>query len=297
MANIRSIEMYDVMYYKTTAPAGWTNLWAYDQNYTNSEQNLGPGGTHSISLYSSPTGFAPAEGRAVGMLWDWLDINDGSGVTEGWTIFDDPSYPAGITHLLTAAQASVKIRYKLRAVDATPVAYEPNEYWYQIVNATHADDHITYAGGSTTGTWAPIVTLKLPGVNNTMVGPNSVGLFSWLGKEENWELLWTLPDNSTHTFRPNTAVVNGTTNELAGTPYDGAGVEIKLSFPVIPVGTSGPHTLKLFLLPNDQMTGGFHEFDDDYRWTAVITVNNPYMDDPLMLSFDTGVTMNISFST
>jgi hypothetical protein len=297
MANIRSIEMYDVMYYDTTAPARWKNLWAYEQLGTFIEHDLGPGSNYSISLYSDPTGFDPGQGREVGMAWDWLHINDGSGVTEGWTIFGDPTYPGEPEHLLTVDQASVKIRYKLRAVDATPQPYEPNEYWYQIVNATHAVDHITYAGTSTTGTWAPIVTLKLPGVNNAMVGTNSVGLFSWLGIEENWELLWTLPDNSTRTFRPNTAVVNGTTNELAGAPYDGAGVEIKLSFPVIPVGMSGTHTLKLSLLPNDQTSNGFYQFDDDHSWVATITVNNPYMGDKLMLSFDTGVTMNISFST
>lgn len=296
MANIRSIEMYDVMYYDTTAPARWKNLWAYDQNNF-LEQDLGPSGTYSISLYSSPTGFDPAQGREVGMAWDWLEINDGSGVTEGWTIFGDPTYPGEPTHLLTTGQASVKIRYRLRAVDATPVTYEPNEYWYQIVNATHAVDHITYAGTSTTGTWAPTITLKLPGVNNSMAGNDSAGLFSWLGIQENWKLTWTPPDNRTRIFTPNTAVVLGTTNEPAGTPYDGAGVTMALSFPIIPVGTSGTHKLTLSLLPNDQTSNGFYEFDDDYTWVATITVNNPYMGDKLMLSFDTGVTMNISFAT
>lgn len=297
MANIRSIEMYDVMYYKTTAPAGWTNLWAYEQLGSFIEHDLGPGSNYSISLYSDPTGFDPGQGREVGMAWDWLHINDGYGVTEGWTIFGEPTYPGEPEHLLTVDQASVKIRYKLRAVDATPVTYEPNEYWYQIVNATHAVDHITYAGTSTTGTWAPTITIQLPGVNDSMVGNNSTGLFSWLAIEANWKLRWTKPNGLTSDFFPSVAHVSGTSAEAVGAPYDGARVNVKLDFPPLPVGQSGTHTLTLYLLPNDQTSNGFHKFDDDHTWVATITVNNPYMQDPLMLSFDTGVTMNISFST
>lgn len=297
MANIIAIELYDLQWYCTDsggAPAvGWNDLWAYDPQ-TGVEQSLGVNSTYCISLYSDPIGFAIGN-RELSVNWEYLFVNDGSGVTEGWTLFYTNTPPAGATHLKSDMTKSLKIRYKLRAIDATPTPYEPNQWWYQIVNAAVAPDHIAYAGTSQTGSWTPIITVTLPGLTNAMVD-NSVSLFSWLADEANWELEWTRPDLTTRTSRPTAAVVTATTIQATGTPYDGAAVTTKLTFPLLTVGQSGEHTLKLSLLPNDQFNNGWHEFTDGHSWVATITANMPSQTDALLLSFDTGVSMTINIA-
>jgi hypothetical protein len=299
MANIIAIELYNLQWYRTVAfgdeAVGWRDLWAYDQEQTGVEYNLGVGSTHCISLYSDPVGFAPGN-RDVGVDWAHATVNDGSGVSDGWTLFYNTGPYPGSTHLKPDTTKSLKIRYKLRAIDATSTVYQPNQWWYQIVNAEVAADHITYAGTNVTGSWAPTIIVTLPGLTNTMV-TDSVSLFSWLGEEENWELCWTMPDSTTRFFRPTAAVVTGTTFQTIGGPYDGAAVITSLTFPLLAVGQNGTHTLKLSLLPNDQFTNGWHSFTDDYTWTANITVNMPSQTDALLLSFDTGVSLTINFAT
>lgn len=299
MANIIAIELYDIQWYRTVAgggeAVGWRDLWAYDQEQTGLEQNLGVGSTHCISLYSNPTGFAPGN-KEVGVDWQYATVNDGYGVTDGWTLFYTNTPPAGATHLKSDMTKSLKLRYKLRAIDATLAVYQPNQWWYQIVNAAVAADNITYAGTSQTGSWTPTITVALPGLTNTMV-TDSVSLFSWLGDETNWQLVWTMPDSTTRTFRPTAATVTATTNQGTGTPYDGAAVTTKLTFPLLPVGQSGTHTLKLSLLPNDQFTNGWYDFTDGHSWVANITVNMPSQTDALLMSFDTGVSLTINIAT
>lgn len=299
MANIIAIELYDIQWYRTVAgggeAVGWRDLWAYDQEQTGLEHSLGVNSTHCISLYSDSTGFTPGN-LDVSVNWEYAAVNDGSGVTEGWTLFYNTGPFPGTAHLKPDTTKSLKIRYKLRAIDATSTVYKPNQWWYQIVNAEVAADHITYAGTSQTGSWAPIITVTLPGLTNTMV-TDSVSLFSWLGDVTNWQLVWTMPDSTTRTFRPTAATATATTSQLPGTPYDGAAVTTKLTFPQLAVGQSGTHTLTLSLLPNDQFTNGWHEFTDGHSWVANITANMPSQTDALLLSFDTGVSLTINFAT
>jgi hypothetical protein len=290
--NIKLIELYDIQYWNTTTN-NWKSLYVCDDSEI--ATSVGPGSQKSIVLYDAGagSGYNPTNPFTHTMDWRWLTVNDGSGITEGWTAFD----PNAVGDPMIKADAvSVKLRYKLRVTDMSDPAniYEPPQIYYQIIMAAHPADHISFGSGGTTGPWAPEITVGLPGISNAMVA-NSAALFGWLTTPANWLIVWTRPDGTTRTLGP---VTNPTltTAVSATTEYQGAVANILLRLPTLQIGQSGSHKLTVSLLPNAQQSGGFHEFDDDHTWTATITALTPSIGDPLYLSFDNNTFMTIEFA-
>lgn len=280
----------------------WVNLHAVTGGMGASPEDLGPSSGNKVVLFPFMSqaglgaGFAdehdPAQAFQQTIDWDSLKVQiaDGAG-TLGWTIF-------GADPLLVPTNAvSVKIRYKLMVHDNAEPAnvYSPNALYYQIIKASHPANHITYTGMVPTGVFTPIAVVRLPGITNTMVA-NSVSLFSWMKDVANWRLTWTKPGGQTRTYTPNNVTVSGTNKDEANPEYGGATVDLTMNFPQINVAHSGNHKLELEFLPNDQQTGGFHLFADSETWVAVVTAYTPSMEDPLMMSFDKTLFLEISFA-
>lgn len=295
MAKINVIELHSLQYW-STATNTWVDLYA--QNGSGDVVSLGPSSTHTVSLFNKGIGqgLNPANPFSYSITWDYFEVNDGSGVTEEWTLFYTGTPPAG-TNLLPSTIKSLRIRYKLRVVDdSDPVnVWEPTQWYYQIIQGAYPTDHITYSNTITTGPFAPTVIVKLPGISNTMV-TNSTTLFSWMTVLNNWTLRWRRPDGSEREYAPSSISILGT---YASTDpnFNGAYVSLRLVFPTLMVGQSGTHTLTVSFLPNDQQVAGFVDFADVHTWTAVIQAYTPSMSDPLLMSFDQHVFMTITFAS
>ena len=286
--NIKRIELIDLAYWDNVAtPKIWKPLQATNGVSTYS---LGPGSNFGIVLMDNTgSGIAPTPYEA-NLMWDFLIINDGSGVTDAWDIF-------GAAPLIPLTTKSIKIRYRLKVTDAAEPAniYAPLGYYYQIIKASYPADHITFGSGRTTGPWAPNITVYLPGISNTMVA-GSAALHSWLTAMEHWQITWTRPDGSTKVMQPVSLSLTVADNSTA--EYGGARAAISMLLPTLAIGQSGSHTLAVSLLPNDQdVSGGFFQFADGHTWTATITPLTPIIEDPLYISFDTNTYMSISFGT
>lgn len=290
--NIKRIELYDIQYWNHSNNS-WKPLYVCDDNET--PLSVGPGANTSIVLYDAGagSGYDPTNPFTHTMDWNWLSVNDGSGLTEGWFAFDPASVGAP---MIPAKTVSVKIRYKLRVIDMGDPenTYQPSEYYYQIIKASHPADNIAFGSGGTTGPWKPVITVGLPGISNVMV-PNAAALFGWLSTPANWIVTWERPDGTTRILGPisNPTI---TTSASSTTEYQGALVNITMEIPTLQIAQSGTHKLTVSLLPNSQQSGGFHAFADTHSWTATITALTPSIGDPLYLSFDTNTFMTIEFA-
>ena len=295
MATIKKIRLTDLMFYNTVTHI-WENLYAVDTAVA-TERDLGPGSQYKPVLYDAGagTGLDPAAPYNYGLNWDYFAIDDGTGISEEWTLFYT-GIPHEGTHLLASTIKSLRVRYKIEVEDDSDPAntFAPNQYYYQIIGGAYPADHILYMGTITTGPFAPTAYVKLPGISNTMV-PNAALLFSWLTDVNNWKMVWKRPDLSEREFTPSSAIISGV-YDSTDVNYNGAYVNVKLTFPTLMVGQSGSHTLTISMLPNDQQTSGFTAFADVNTWTAVITAYSPTMEAPLLMSFDKTLFMTINFA-
>jgi hypothetical protein len=294
MANITKIHLTDLEYYDT-ATSAWVDLCAVDE-YVSTERSLGPRGLgYRIILFNNPsTPHHPPRPFSRQITWNDFEVEDPQGaVSDSWTIFANPV--AEGSKLILDTTPSVKIRYKLHVEDdSDPMnAYSPDTLYYQIISAQYPADHITYTGVSSSQPFIPTVNCRLPGISNTMVA-GSVGLFSWFTRQDVWQLKWIRPDLSERTYGPTS--VSLTTWPAATGPYGGAMLVASLVFPQIQLQTSGTHVLELSLIPNDIQSGGEFWFADNHTWTATLTAYTPGMDDPLVMSFDKIVFMEINFT-
>jgi hypothetical protein len=289
--NIKLIELTELSYWDNAAtPKVWKPLQVSDGTLNYS---VGPGSQMGIVLYNAGlgNGLIPTADFSQNIAWDYLQVNDGSGITGDWTIFG-ASAP-----LIATTVPSLKIRYRLKVTDMADPAnvFQPTTMYYQIIKAGYPTDHITYSSGGTTGPWAPIITVYLPGISNTMVAGASA-LHSWLTQLANWQIEWMRPDFSSRVLQPLSISVTVADNATAN--YGGARVSVIMTLPSLAVGQSGAHTLAVSLLPNDQdISGGFFKFADGHTWTATITPLTPSIKDPLYISFDVNTFMSIDFGT
>lgn len=297
MANITKILLTDLEYYNT-ATSAWTGLWAVDE-YVQTERYLGPRGSgYRIILFkNTDTPHDPANPFTRQITWHDFEVEDPQGaVSDSWSIFANPVGEG--SKLILDTTPSVKIRYRICVEDdSDPMnTYWPDTLYYQIISAQYPADHITYTGVSSSQPFIPTVLCKLPGISNTMV-TGSAGLFSWFTRQDVWQLKWIRPDLSERTYGPTS--VNLTTqpsNLLLFPEYGGATLYASLIFPQIQLQTSGTHVLELSLIPNDIQSGGEFWFTDKHTWVATLTAYTPGMDNPLVMSFDDLVFMEINFT-
>lgn len=295
MANIKQIRLKDLQYWDTVTST-WNDLYAVD-TAVQTERSLGVGSQYSVAVYDAGAGpgLDPAQPFNYGMLWDYFSVDDGSGTSDEWTIFAPDPIAEG-SKLLASTIKSLKIRYRISVTDDSDPAntWSPVTLYYQIVSGAYPADHISYSGVITTGPFAPSISVRLPGISNTMVA-NSATLFSWAADVNNWKVTWKRPDGTERLFTPSNAQVLGTFAS-SDDNFSGAYVFVKLTLPFIMVGQSGAHILTTSFLPNDQQISGFLDFADTHTWTAVITAYSPSMEDPLLMSFDKAVFMTINFA-
>lgn len=290
--NIKLVELYGLQ--------SWNNVlrkWE-DLNASNESAvvtSLGPKTENSIVLYDagSGPGLNPVNPLKQSLDWKRFDVNDGGAITGGWNIFESPGVTVGV---ISQDAVSVKIRYSLRVTDMnTPAGvYVSQEMYYQVINASHPKDHIAFSSGSTTGPWAPTVSVTLPGISNAMV-KDSEALFSWLASPLHWQAELKMPSGDTRRYSP-TANPTIKTADSDEPTLDGAMAIVEFRLPMLQVSQSGQYTLTVSLLPNAQGSGGFHKFADAYTWTSTITAMSPSMSDPLYLSFETNTFMVIEFA-
>ena len=285
--NIKRIELYDLMYWDPSGTPQWKPLYGFNGT---ANFSLGPGSQHSVVLYEQ-TGFGwnPESPYAATIMWDYLTVNDGSGITEDWTIF------GAAAPLIATATVSIRIKYRLRVTDMADPAnvITPAVDYFQIIKAAYPTDHISYSTGGTTGPWSPVVTVYLPGMSTAMLA-NPAALFTWLNSVNNWQVVWTRPDLTTRTVKPVSVSITNEVSAIA--QYAGARVKCILTLPQLAIGQSGSHILQVSLLPNDQQESGYFDFDDTHTWTATITALTPTIEAPLYMSFDSGVFMEILFT-
>lgn len=283
----------------------WVGLVAAPsgQAQGSSPESLGPESDNKVVLFPHitqmqmggpglPDEHDPAQEFQQTIDWGNLKVQIADGAPSlGWTIF-------GIDPLLVGNDApSVKIRYKLEVHDnaSPPNVYSPNTLYYQIIKASHPADHIMYIGMVPSGVFTPVALVRLPGITNTMVA-NSASLFSWMKNTANWRMRWTKPGGHTRVYSPDLVTVGEPYKDEENPEYGGSAVDTTLRFPQINIAHSGNHKLEIQFLPNDQQTGGFHLFDDDETWVAVVTAYTPSMEDPLQLSFEKTIFLKISFA-
>lgn len=287
--NIKLIELFGLQVWNNSS-GKWEDLTA--KNSESMLASLGPKKGHSIVLYNAGvgTGLDPVRTFKQAMDWKAFAVNDGTAITDGWSIFGDE---AG---LLISDAVSIRIRYYLRVTDmntGTPGVFSSNEMYYQIIKVSHPVDHIQFSSGGEAGPWAPMVTVSLPGISNKMVSDSDT-LFSWLSNSANWQAHLKLPNGEIRKYSVTNPTVK--TGDSAEPEYEGAVATVDFRLPMLQVAQSGSYTLTISLLPNAQGSGGYHVFDDVYAWTATITAMSPSMSDPLYLSFGTNTFMVIDFA-
>jgi hypothetical protein len=159
MAKIKKIRLTDLMFYNTVTHR-WENLYAVD-TAVGTERDLGPGSQYKPVLYDagSRPGLDPDAPYNCGLNWEYFDIDDGTGVSEEWTLFYTGTPPEG-THLLADTIKSLRVRYKNEVeVDSDPAnTFAPKQYYYQIINGAYPPDHFLYMGNITPALLPPPLT-------------------------------------------------------------------------------------------------------------------------------------------
>lgn len=293
---ITKIFLTDLQYW---AGNKWASLQCIDPAI-NSLVDLGPNSNNKIQIFPYHTGSGPIimhedhdpdTTYQHAIDWSSLQVYQEETQSHGFTIFGEDN------GLIGNDVTSIKIRYKLECWDNAipPNIISPNSLYYQIVRAGYPSDHITYLGMVPSGMFTPQVRIYLPGISNDMVA-NSSSLFTWMARNENWKLKWSRPGGINRTLVPSSVSIENTQPDTANPEYGGATVRLNLLFAAINVAHPGQHRLELQFLPNDQQSGGFHLFADDETWTAIITAYTPSMEEPLLMSFDKTLFLEISFA-